>query len=508
MSDEKQPSPPADEPPTPADEPSTPPTDASSAAGAGAGPATGDAVGDDVAFARLRAADPAAGVEPDAARIRAAVAASVGGATGAAAEETVDVVSVPDELAAARARRSRTRWLTVAAAVAGVAVVGGGGFAAGVAAQGDGGSASDLAAAPAMSLEQPMAGREMSSAGAAADTAATSKLAWYGGRVVFTAGSGLSDEAGAGTAWAFDAASVFSQETIARVAAALGVSGEPQQEYGAWTVGSTDGTGPNVSLSPDGTGSISYYDPSKDPWSCVASAPETLDGATAEGDGTSSSVDRAQVDPGLGTDCAQDLPAAPTGDAAKAEAADLLRALGVDPAAYELEAMADTGSPALAQVTAHLVVDGQRSGVAWNVSLVGDGVQSLWGSLAPLVELGDYDVVSPRAAVERLGDPRFGASGGIVPFAADEMARAESGAEIAPAPDEVPTVPATPDFGPLAWPVEDVTIESARLGLALTTLPDGAAVLLPTYELSSSDGRTWTVVAVADADLDFTAAAG
>lgn len=502
MSDEKHPS-------SPADEPSTPPTEESlSAAGAGSGEAAGDASGDDVAFARLRAADPAAGVEPDAARISAALAASVGGATGRVAEETVDVVSVPDELAAARARRSRTRWLTVAAAVAGVAVVGGGGFAAGVAAQGDGGAASDLAAAPAMSLEQPMAGREMSSAGAAADTAATSKLAWYGGRTVFTAGSGLSDEAGAGTAWAFDAASVFSQESLARVAAALGVAGEPRQEYGAWTVGSTDGTGPTVSLSPDGTGSISYYDPSKDPWSCVASAPETLDGAT-EGGGTSSSVDKAQVDPGLGAGCdPQDLPAAPTGDAAKAKATDLLRALGVDPASYELEVMADTGSPALAQVTAHLVVDGQRSGVAWNVSLVGDGVQSLWGSLAPLVELGDYDVVSPRAAVERLGDPRFGASGGIMPLAADDLARAESGAEIAPAPDDAPTVPTTPDFGPLAWPVEDVTIESARLGLALTTLPDGAAVLLPTYELSSSDGRTWTVVAVADADLDFTAAAG
>ncbi|WP_273652442.1 hypothetical protein [Cellulomonas fimi] len=501
MSDDKQPGAPADEPTSTPSTPTTPP-----AASTGAGPQTG-APDDDVAFARLRAADPAVGVEPDAARIRAAVAASVGEAAGAVPGETVEVLTVPDELAAARARRSRTRWLTVAAAVAGVAVVGGGGFAAGVAAQGDGGSSSDLAAAPAMSLEQPMAGREMASVGAAADdSAATSKLAWYGGRVVFTAGSGLSDETGTGTAWTFDAASAFSQETLARVAAALGVAGEPRQEYGSWTVGSTDGTGPTVSLSPDGTASVSYYDPSKDPWACVASAPETLDGG-AEGAGTSSSVDRAQVDPSFGTECRQDLPAAPTGDAAKAKASDLLRSLGVDPAAYELEVVADTGSPALVQVAAHQVVDGQRTGVAWNVSLVGDGVQSLWGSLAPVVELGDYDVVSPRTAVERLGDPRFGASGGIMPLAADGMARAEAGAEIAPAPDEAPTVPATPDFGPLAWPVEDVTIESARLGLALTTLPDGAAVLLPTYELSSSDGRTWTVVAVADSDLDFTAAA-
>ncbi|MDC7120316.1 hypothetical protein OMK64_02060 [Cellulomonas fimi] len=507
MSDEKHPSTPADEPAVPADEPSSA-TSSTPPAGASTHGPRPDVSGDDVAFARLRAADPAAGVEPDTARIRAAVAASVGDASGGTAEETVDVVSVPDELGAARARRSRTRWLAVAAAVAGVAVVGGGGFAAGVAAQGDGGSSADLAAAPAMSLEQPSAARDMASAGAADESAATSKLAWYGGRTVFTAGSGLSDEAGTGTAWAFDAASVFSRETLVRVAAALGVTGEPREEYGAWTVGSTDGTGPSVSMSPDGTGSVSYYDPSKDPWSCVASAPETLDGgSTADGAGTSSSAGAAQVDPGLGPDCQDpDQPAAPTGDAARAKASDLLRALGVDPDAYELEVVADAGSPVVTQVTAYQVVDGQRSGLAWNVSLVGDGVQSLWGSLAPLVELGDYDVVSPRAAVERLGDPRFGASGGIMPLAVDDVARAD-GAEIAPAPQDAPTVPATPEFGPLAWPVEDVTIESARLGLALTTLPDGAAVLLPTYELSSSDGRTWTVVAVADADLDFTASA-
>jgi hypothetical protein len=53
--------------------------------------------------------------------------------------------------------------------------------------------------------------------------------------------------------------------------------------------------------------------------------------------------------------------------------------------------------------------------------------------------------------------------------------------------------------------VTQVELVSARLGLAQHTLPTGATVLLPAYELSSADGGTWSVVAVADDDLDFSA---
>jgi len=153
------------------------------------------------------------------------------------------------------------------------------------------------------------------------------------------------------------------------------------------------------------------------------------------------------------------------------------------------------------------VVDGQRTGGAWSFSFVSSGIQSLYGSLAPMVELGDYDVVSPTDAVARLTDPRFGPSyGGMMPLAAQGDDTARSSAEIAPEPSEEPTVPATPDAGsPLAWPVQHVTIVSARLGLASTSLPTGAAVLVPTYELSDADGAVWTVIAVADDDLDFDA---
>ncbi len=53
-----------------------------------------------------------------------------------------------------------------------------------------------------------------------------------------------------------------------------------------------------------------------------------------------------------------------------------------------------------------------------------------------------------------------------------------------------------------------MTITDARLGLAVQYQPDGAAVLLPAYELSDADGNVWSVVAVVDDQLDFTPSVG
>src|SRR4051794_32499060 len=76
---------------------------------------------DDVAFARLQAADPAAGTDPNLPALYAAVSERSG----------VTVAAPGDELAARRARRA-PRWLQVAAVVAGVAVIGGGSYAYGL----------------------------------------------------------------------------------------------------------------------------------------------------------------------------------------------------------------------------------------------------------------------------------------------------------------------------------------------------------------------------------------
>jgi hypothetical protein len=450
-------------------------------------------------FARLQAADPAAGAEPDLARLTAAVAAQTG--------VTLAPPAPADELAARRTRRA-PRWLQVAAAVAGVAVIGGGSYAYGL----NSSSQPDtVTAAPAIALDGGSRNRAApesasSLAGGAADSAKM-MYPWYGGRTVFTA-SGLSTEGGSGKAYGFDAAGAFSQETVVAAAAALGVTGQPRQEYGSWSVGTNDGTGPSVSLSPDGLASLSYYDPTRDPWNCVRSAPDSIEtpaGDTAGG----AAMPEPAVGPGPG-DCSTDAPA-PTGDAAIGQAKDTLAALGIDTSDYQFEASNDPGSPQVTNVTASLVIDDQQTGVTASVTIVADGVQSLYAPLAALVELGSYDVVSPTEAVARLGDPRFGVSGGggVMPLASDSVAKSSDGSvsSSAIAPQADPTVPATPSAGsPLAWPVQEVTLVSARLGVALTTLPTGASVLVPTYELADADGTTWSVVAVVDEQLDFSAA--
>lgn len=484
-----------------------------------AGPAPDDGPADP-ALDRLRAADPAGDATADRGAIEAALRERVPDAFGAEPEpepatvaaagaEPAPVVELPvvaDELAARRARRLP---LQVAAAVAGVLVVGAGGYALGAGALGPAASSADAGSTVATALAPIELGgapseQSESAADAAAPTLETlgsgarasadmASSGFWGGRSVFHQ-EGLPTAGGSAEAWAYDAAGVFSKETARRVADALGVEGDVREEYGSYAVGSADWTGPSVSLQPDGLASVSYNDPAKDPWGCVLATP------TEEGGGDTG------ADP---ADCREpELGAPPAADAAVDALRGTLDDLGVDLGGYEVvadEQGLDGDAPRTTTVSAYEVVDGRRTGTSWSATYSGAGLSSLYGGLAPRVALGTYDVVSPAEAVERLGDPRF-ASGGPVAWARDGV---EILPEIGPAPEEeaTPTVPPTVAEGSaFAWPVQDVTITDAQLGSAVQYQPDGAAVLVPAYELTDEDGSTWSVVAVVDDRLDFSAA--
>lgn len=447
------------------------------------------------AMARLEAADPARDATPDTSRLEASLVA--------AGTPAVRLDDPADELAAARARRRPARWLQVAAAVAGVAVIGGGGYVLGGAGGGDGAAAAMSLSAGDGGAGGDAAAPESSALGEMAATSGrTADMSFiYYGRTVF-ASSGLSEESGSRDAWAYDAASVYSAETAEAAAKALGVQGDAHETYG-WVVGPDDGSAPSVTLSADGLASISYYDPTRDPWKCADLSGDTSLEAPAEDGTAKGDLDVQLTEPSAGAP--ESCPPEPTvsSDEAIAEAKATMEALGVDPSGYEFESDASSGLPG--SVAAYQVVDDQRTNVTWSFTVMDDGVQSLWGSLAPLVELGSYDVVSAAEAAARLNDPRFGATsqGGVHPLAyAAEAADADLISAEEPAP--TPTVPATPSAGSdLSWPVQDVTLTDARLGLALLTLEDGAAVLAPTYELSDADGNAWTVIAVVDDQLAF-----
>ena len=417
---------------------------------------------------------------------------------------------------------SQRRWVQVAAATIGAVAIGVGGYALG------NGTADTAAAPPAAptvatsvtptspskapvvtSAEAeapavapdtvapvPMQGATPAAGGVESARSADSKMiAGPGGRIVFTAGDGLSTAGGTGAAWTFDAASVFSAKTAEEFAAKLGIKGEARKEYGSWTVGSADGTSPSLSLSPDGTASLNYSDPTLDPWKCESDA--------AAGSGTEGGP---AVDVPADEPCKTvDLGDAPQGDKAIAVAKDLLSSLGVDVEGLKFTAP-DAGDVKFSYVTAELLIDGKASGVSWSVNLVGEGVQSLYGPVAPVVSLGDYDVISAKDAVARLTDPRFGAVyGGPILYDATVKQGVAVDGDVAEEPAE-PTVPPLAEAGaPIAWAVSNVTITSAELGTTNQYQPDGSTLIIPAYILSADDGSQWTVNAIADSGLDFTA---
>ncbi|MBO3089922.1 hypothetical protein [Cellulomonas dongxiuzhuiae] len=478
-----------------------------------------DAAQTDAVVARVRAADPAAATTPDTDRLHARLADATGVTLGAGEGPA-------DDLAAARARRRpAARWLQVAAVAAGVALVGGGGYAVGAA-------GADEPSAPPIALQGAGGAPETAGASDMSGADVRSKMVgpgWFGGRTVFS-GSGLTGAAGSARAWAFDATSAATAATAAHVANVLGVAGEPRQEWGQWVVGANDGLSATVQVGVDGQASMWFYDRAWDPSVCTSGVPETLDGATSSGAAEGSAVEpdvapRDAAEPGVAVEPlpAPDVPpepapadpsvcdpaSTPTGDAAAARARDLMTRLGVDPGGYEVTVSDETGVPGLVSVTGAQVVDGTQTGLGWSVQLVGTGVQSVSGPLATLVELGTYDHVSADDAVERLNDPRFGASfGGMVPLAARaEGAVADDSVSMQAEPADEPTVPAVPAPGdPVAWPVQQVTITGARLGVTLLTTPTGATLLVPAWELTDADGSTWSVVAVVEDQLDLSAA--
>lgn len=424
---------------------------------------------------RLRAADPAAGVEARDGFAEEVVARAASDDTAAAATAP-DAASVTD-LGAERTHR-RAVWMQAAAVAAGLVIVGAAGYGIGTTT----GGAVNLAdgAAPPISLqgaEGATEGMGVPEGPVATDMkmAAPDRtgMSWPygGGRNHFTA-SGLSTSAGTASGYGFDARSASSADTVAALAAVLGVEGTPQLADGSWTVGPNDGTAPALGVSLDGTLGFWYSDPRVDPWDCGVSSDGVAEACEPSGD-------------------------IPSEQAAIDALRSLLESTGRDAATYEFTSESWEGA-VTRTAQAWLVVDGQRLDQAWSVELSGEGMVSASGALAELVELGEYPVVSEQEAFERLSDPRFSAIMTIMPASARDGAVTTE--EWVP-PTEPPAAP-TPGTE-VSWPVNEVEIVDARLGLASQWQPDGSVLVVPAYEFTDADGGTWSVIAVADAKLDF-----
>lgn len=285
-------------------------------------------------------------------------------------------------------------------------------------------------------------------------------------RYTYTA-MGLSADAGTAIGYGFDPRSASNLETITALAGALGVDGVPQLNDNAWIVGVQDGKGATLYVSLDGTLSFSYSNPAVQTWGC-------------DGNGECAAIGEL-----------------PSEESALATLRDVIGKLGYDPSDFEFAA--DTSEGRLTTHTwARRLVDGKSTDQQIVVEVAGDGITYINGSLAPIVELGEYSIVSERDAFKRLYDSRFGGSLRGFP---GPVLNGFAAIEDRVSPSEPPATP-TPGAR-IAWPVTNVHIVRSSLSLLTQWQPDGTVLLMPAYEFTDSNGGTWSVLAVDESYLDF-----
>lgn len=327
-------------------------------------------------------------------------------------------------------------------------------------------------------------------------------------------GASLSTEGGSGHVYQLQRTGT-PQEVLATAAAALGVEGEVGESsyfdpaYPSYVVGPEDGTAPSVVVSWSGTGNWWYNDP--------AAYPQTMS-CDAEG-------------------VCVDLPVtenlAPSEAEARAIAADLFAATGLDVAESDITVYSDEWQTT---ATANLVVNGVKTALDWGVGWSSTGAMSYaYGHSVTVVDKGSYSTVSATDAVGRLDDWRwFGSAGpeyqsSVLYAATSDLARSSGTPEVATeepvaGPTEAPAEPGTSDPGatdpsapavdptvepapeptlvdpmpePLPTPeTVTVTIDEAHATLLLLWDSEGNAWLVPGFAMPHPDGWFSTVVSL------------
>ncbi|MDP2287511.1 MAG: hypothetical protein Q8M73_02955 [Actinomycetota bacterium] len=177
-------------------------------------------------------------------------------------------------------------------------------------------------------------------------------------------------------------------------------------------------------------------------------------------------------------------------DRAKQIAITLLSPLGVPVDEVEWEILRDQNRVV---VHAWLVLKGLRTELGWTVVVAPDG-EVVWadGFAATLVPVPGYPVLGATDALNRALKPGWQFAG-PTPWTG-------SGAGIDVAvPGPVPTVKGKPA---LVAGVLVLTANRAELGLAQFWQPDGSLLILPSYVITTSDDRKWTLLAVTNAYID------
>jgi hypothetical protein len=387
-------------------------------------------------------------------------------------------------------------------------------------------SPSSSSNAPALQVIEITGGASggRSAAGGAGEVAAASAdskmMAAY---IQFLYGGGDATLGDAATSWFFAPGAEPTQAQIDALANAFGLEpvavAVPVDQGGGWRIGSENWEEPSITIGSDATLGWWYNpgvtDANQPMVDCMVPAvmPVEGDGSDASGSVT--------TEPAVTTiaPCPEPTPPANVPDeaTARSNATAWLTSLGLDPASYELDVWADEWG---ANVTAYLTLDGMRTPMSFSIGYGAEGATT-WASgfLATPQRGGDYPIVTPAAAVDRLneqqqswmtiarGEPalEMPAEGALDGVLGDET-QPVVGDDAASAPVPMPTVsldctdPAVSCEAPMPVEIEPITVTltAPTPTLEMQWADDGTIWLLPGYGFTGDDSGTYTVIAITD----------
>ncbi|ANS80232.1 hypothetical protein SGUI_2836 [Serinicoccus hydrothermalis] len=462
---------------------------------------------DDEGLHRLRASDPATGSHPDLSRLRALVEHKAPASRGAGADRATQV----DDLL--RDPVIRAPW--VAAACIAALAIGAGGYALG-AQRGPGtllvaGEDSLLGAAgagmePGLSAE--MAGSAYASSGSSVESAPEP---YDPGPVRLVAGPALSQE----TTTAPISVLRSDEDPEAFLAAwaeALGMDGVPMEVDADFLpegdVGLAEAeTGRMIMASTDGGGLyVSYSD--------FYSSPDCREGITAvSGQEREMLTEYWEATFGEGTplptaeDCHELTGERPTKEQARGAAQDFLDRAGIPTEGFDFRV--DDEEYGYGDGFPVVYVEAAPPGGAYgprhvHLTVGPEGVIDAGAGLGEMVAIGDYPVISPAQAVERYGEKEFTEEYGVqLPEDLEDTAPSATGTTgttfVAP---ELPDPPEVEDGMALPLLLKDKEVTGAEL-VRGSIYTHAGTMEVPVWELSTDDGMTYTVMAVADEAIDW-----
>jgi hypothetical protein len=294
------------------------------------------------------------------------------------------------------------------------------------------------------------------------------------------------------TVYALDGRAQYSASDAERIASALGIEGEAHRKRATdgWIVGNEkSGSAPTLWLFPSGGGDVNYQagisEPYTECWEEIAPRFGTEKGSRLTR--AQRREREAKVDA-----CIKNTPM-PTKQQAREAMSLFLAATLVDESSTKVTVTSDKESRTMS-VSASRIVEDNVTVVTSSVTVSAKGILYAHGPTAPVESLGEYPIVSPAEAADRLNDPVY---------APAYATKAASEVDYRQHDDPATEPPALPAAGTkVPWGITEFEISSARLGLALMTSIRDERFLAPAYEFTDTEGNVWSVLALAESEID------